>query len=66
MTEEDIAWTKERIRDRLLAIKLKLEADVARYPWTYEEYMRLRSLWDGRIADYKQLWINVEKELFDE
>ena len=64
MTEEDIAWTRERIRDRILAMKLGTAAGME--PWTLEDYRRLEAMWidgDKMLPEYKRLWIEIEEEL---
>lgn len=64
MDEEDIAWTRERIRDSILA--MKLGTAVGMHPWTPEEHRRLVAMWiDGgtMLTEYKRLWIEIEEEL---
>ena len=64
MDEEDIAWTRERIRDRILA--MKLGTAVGMDPWTPEEHERLVAMWidgDKMLPEYKRLWIEIEEEL---
>jgi hypothetical protein len=46
MTEDDLTWSKERIREALLANKLGVDV-----PWTEDDLNRMVELWT--VADAK-------------
>ena len=65
MTEDDLEWSKERIREGLLATKLGVGI-----PWSNSDYDRLLALWTDKnrnvTEEYRSLYAQINKELFNE
>lgn len=65
MTEEELEWTKERIREAIIANKLGVSI-----PWSNEEFDRLGGLWLDKHRnvsfEYTLLYGQIEKELSNE
>jgi hypothetical protein len=64
MKDEDIAWSKERIREQVIARKLGVGV-----PWSEADYYKLKRMWSGcekTKARYNELRAEIEKELFND